>query len=356
MRVLLVDNSETDADLARHVLSRMDGLTLDHVSCFNSFKSAFSNDRYVAVISDSRVGAVSGTEILKYVRLTSSEVPFIVMSGSIDDKDAVEFLEMGATDYILKQTLGKLPYALGRAIRETEQRVQNKMIGLSMHDIMSPMTAISGYLDLIKNCLTNSTATHGTSFDLYNQRIQSGVSDINTILNQLRAMNKGKAEAESEYVPLDVDLNWITREVCEIMHGAAQKHKHQLIFDASIHPVYINVDIPHLKRILYNFISNAIRYTPEGGRIEVRVGINIDGQAAVTVIDNGIGIPKEKHDFVFRINAKVNKCDLYDKKSTGLGLYVNAMLAKQIGGTINLCSEPGVGTEITLNLPVCPLI
>ena len=346
MRVLLVDTCPQALDLVRSTLSDIAGLVIDYAPDLGAAVDKMDTQTYSTIICDFSLGAYAASDVLSYLSRHYPDIPFILLAASLDENDGVEYMQMGAFDYVHKESIGKLPFVLKRALRESQHSSKSRKIGLGMHDLMSPITAIKGYLDLMKLQLGDEQASK--TLNDYSQKIRSGVQDISSILDHMRNAQK---DEEEDDLCLDVDLNWVAKEVCDIMQGAAQSRYHTLSYTPHECPVYVSVDIPHLKRILYNFISNAIRYTPERGDIEVEVAVDGD-HAYMAVTDNGIGIPPEKHDLIFRMNAKLQKFDLYNKKSTGLGLYVNASLARQLGGKIEVESEPGKGSTFRLLLPV----
>jgi signal transduction histidine kinase len=351
MRVLLVDTNPEDIEQVRIVTKHIPEMELQVVADLQSMRRALESREYLTVVADYSVEGGTGQEIISAIKEIIPEIPIVLLAANIDEQDAIEFLEFGATDYVLKRVLSKLPFTLKRIYREQKKREHNRLLGLSIHDIMSPVTAIDGYLELMKGHLNTEDEAfyvlHG-----YSEKIKKGVQDIGAILEQLRAINKNGIE--NSYVALDVDLNWVAADVCEIMKGSAEAKGHDLVLVQNHLPVHVSVDIQHLKRILYNFISNAIRYTPKAGRIEIHVD-EIDAMGCVTVTDNGIGIPEDKLDYIFRLNAKLNKEDLYNNRSTGIGLYVNSTLARQIGGEITVESVPGEGSSFTIKIPLCTL-
>jgi signal transduction histidine kinase len=349
MRVLLVDTNHEDIEQVRIVTRHIHDMDILVVSDSTSMRNELESGNFTLVIADYSVDGGTGQEIISAIREVSPEMPVVLLAANIDDQDAVEFLEFGATDYVLKRVMSKLPFTLKRIYREQKKREHNRILGLSIHDIMSPVTAIDGYLELMKQHLQTEDEAYNVLHG-YSEKIKRGVQDISAILEQLRSINKNGIE--NSYVALDVDLNWVAADVYEIMKGSAENKGHTLILSQNHLPVHVNVDIQHLKRILYNFVSNAIRYTPKGGRIEIHVD-EIDAKGCVSVIDNGIGIPEDKLEYIFRLNAKLNKEDLYNNRSTGIGLYVNSTLVRQIGGEISVESVLGKGSSFTLKIPLC---
>jgi signal transduction histidine kinase len=100
-----------------------------------------------------------------------------------------------------------------------------------------------------------------------------------------------------------------------------------------------------------NLLSNALRYTPEGGKIELSAAQS-DGGVELNVIDNGVGIPAEDIPYIFDRFYRVDKARSYDTGETGLGLAIVKALVEAHGGSICAESNPGAGTTIHIHLPV----
>lgn len=114
------------------------------------------------------------------------------------------------------------------------------------------------------------------------------------------------------------------------------------------------LDRDQIDQVLDNLISNAMKYTPEGGTIALEARKNEDGQLAVSVQDNGIGIPKKDLDRIFERFYRVDKARSRNMGGTGLGLSIAREIVKAHGGTISLQSEFGKGTKVTFTLPMEP--
>ena len=102
---------------------------------------------------------------------------------------------------------------------------------------------------------------------------------------------------------------------------------------------------------MINIVSNAIKYTPEGGKVDIVSGMMIN-EAFIKVIDNGIGIPKENIPRLFERFYRVDKARSRDTGGTGLGLAIAKQIVDNFGGTITINSDTGKGTEVIITVPV----
>jgi len=228
--------------------------------------------------------------------------------------------------------------------RENEN--SRKLLNMTTHDLSSPLTAISGYLSLMNDCLKSDRKID--QLDDYHSKISKGVTYISNIINQLNDVIR--LESSGEQLELvQVDLNWIAKEVCDLMAESASKKKHRLIFIPLDEPVFVKADITKLKRVIHNLIMNAIKYTPENGKIEVRLILK-DTTVGISVKDNGIGIPEDRQKEIFEA---YNQLDEYNHKesyiaSFGLGLFISSYYCKMMNSEITVESAVGEGSEFVL--------
>ncbi len=147
-----------------------------------------------------------------------------------------------------------------------------------------------------------------------------------------------------------VDLSALCEETLHALRPAADKAK--LSLEDSIAPdVVLMGDESKLSQVVYNLIDNAVKYTPEGGQVAVR--LESEGKEAVlTVSDNGIGIPEEDVKHIFDRFYRVDKARSRATGGTGLGLSIVAQMVKLHGGDIAVTSENGKGSVFTVHLPI----
>ncbi|MBQ8578992.1 MAG: HAMP domain-containing protein [Clostridia bacterium] len=146
-------------------------------------------------------------------------------------------------------------------------------------------------------------------------------------------------------------LGAVLARLCDVVHTDLDEHHHTLYrkFDDTLPE--ITADKDRIEQVFLNILSNAIKYTPDGGKIIVRGAANAT-HAAVSIRDNGIGVPKEDQPHLFERFYRVEKSRTTGAGGTGLGLAIAKELIEAHGGSIRLTSEVGRGTEITVILPL----
>ena len=221
------------------------------------------------------------------------------------------------------------------------------LLSITSHDLSSPLSAVSGYLDLMNDCLKD-----GTKFEQlegYHQRIQSGVQDVMDMLKQLSDINR----IERGAVSLDmvrINASWLVREVCELIESKAAEKNIRFSIDIVEGSAYVEADIVKLKRVVYNLVTNAIKYIGDGGTVKVRVRTTGE-EVLIDVMDDGAGIPPSDHSKVFSPFVKLNKNRDDDYTSSGLGLYIASYFTELMDGTISLESKEGMGSSFTVSFP-----
>jgi signal transduction histidine kinase len=113
----------------------------------------------------------------------------------------------------------------------------------------------------------------------------------------------------------------------------------------------IRGDERKVKQVLLNLLSNALKFTPEGGRIDVRAAIT-DGMAEISVTDTGVGIASEDQEAIFEAFRQVGTDARRKHEGTGLGLALARRFVELHGGTISVASQPGKGSTFTVTLPI----
>jgi signal transduction histidine kinase len=145
-----------------------------------------------------------------------------------------------------------------------------------------------------------------------------------------------------------VDLTQLTTDTIEQMHLLAEEKGLALQVHTSS-PAFVSGDSNRLKQVLVNLLDNAIKYTPSGGTVEVSVQ-PVGGMVQLSVRDNGIGIPAEHHEDIFRRFFRMST----DRGQTGagLGLSIARSICQAHGGSLNVSSTSGEGSEFRMELPL----
>ncbi len=231
---------------------------------------------------------------------------------------------------------------------EISTRYKSEFLANMSHELRTPLNSI-----LLLSRLLSENHKNNLSPDQveYAHVIQSSGTGLLSLIDEILDLSKieaGKMELEYD----DVELSAIGEEMRRLFAPvAADKHiAFDLDYSGDI-PAHIRTDKMRLEQILRNLISNAIKFTPKGS-VRLIVGrAEQPGMIAFTVEDSGIGIPKEKQQLIFEAFQQADGSTRRKFGGTGLGLSISRELARLLGGSITLKSEPDQGSAFTLILP-----
>lgn len=217
------------------------------------------------------------------------------------------------------------------------------------HDIRTPMNAILGYSQLMKKELTNPKLVHYQ--EMIEQSSQLLLSIINNVLDMAR-VESGKMELDENY---EVVGN-ITQLVCGAFAAEASKKNIELNKIVNVEHKHIITDSTKMQEILSNLISNAIKYTPEGGKVLIDVQelpYNKEGYTLIQtkVSDTGIGMSEEFLPSLFELFTRERNTTLSKIPGTGLGMAIVKNLVDLMNGRIEVESELGKGSTFTITIP-----
>lgn len=212
------------------------------------------------------------------------------------------------------------------------------------HELRTPLTVIRGQLEV---ALLTAQST-----DQYRDAILEALQDVDRLSQTIRALLL-LSQAESGQLLLQkssLDFAALVRDIVEQYQIPAEGANVKLIADLP-EECYLSGDRLQLERLLYNLLSNGVKYTPAGGRVLVTLEC-LDEMATLRVSDTGVGIPKESLPHIFdRFYRVPSNAKDHPEKGLGLGLSFVAWIVKAHGGTIEVTSEPGNGTTFSVSLP-----
>jgi PAS domain S-box-containing protein len=231
-------------------------------------------------------------------------------------------------------------------LRELD-RLKDEFIAMVSHELRTPLTSIIGYSELLRDERARGLDT--TSFvEIIHRNAQRLLRLVGDLLF-LSGMNAGQVAME----PRSADLAEIAAATVADMRAEAERKHIGLTLTAADVP-RAAFDPARIAQMLGNLISNAVKFTPDGGRVEVRLAAE-RGEAVLTVTDTGIGIPAADqgwiYDRFFRTAAAIQQAI----PGTGLGLTITKAIVEAHHGTITVDSEEGRGTAFRVRLPLQPV-
>jgi len=207
------------------------------------------------------------------------------------------------------------------------------------HELKTPLTAISGYSELIQNGMTNEEETIRFAGEIH-----KSAKRLLTLINDTIRLSQLDT-SEQKVIYEAIDLYKIAEDCVNMLKFSAENHG----IDISIHGTnaYLEGNREMLEEVVYNLCDNAIRYNNEGGKVDVTVK-PVKGKIYLCVEDNGIGISKEHQERIFERFYRVDKSRSKSTGGTGLGLAIVKHIIQQHGAHMELTSEKGKGTKIEI--------
>lgn len=235
-------------------------------------------------------------------------------------------------------------------IREENERtkaaleVKSQFLSTVSHELRTPLTSINGALDLVNAGVLGEVPE--TAKDAIGIAAKNG-HRLASLIDDLLDLQKIEAgEMAFQFNP--VNANELVREAVEATTGYAAKLGITVATDPSEEPVWISADRGRLIQVMNNLLSNALKFSDEGGAVTVRV-TQMGDRVRIEVADNGVGIPEGAKDRVFGKFSQVDSSDIRKVGGTGLGLNITKQIVERHGATIDYDSTVGEGTTFILD-------
>ena len=235
-------------------------------------------------------------------------------------------------------------------LAEDASRSKSAFLASMSHDIRTPMNAIVGLTQLMQHTVHDPEKTQN-----YLTKLQETSEHLLGLLNDILDISKIESGAVTmREDPLDLAEQ--LRQIEAVIRPQAQAHRHTLTIENCIRHTHFFGDATRLRQILLNFLSNAVKYTPDGGKIRFCVEETADETHRTayrfTVQDNGIGMSKEYLQHIFEPFSRSDDSQRSGIQGTGLGMAITKNFVELMGGTLAVQSALGQGSTFVFALPV----
>lgn len=269
-------------------------------------------------------------KILHHYNISINGEYFIIYEYGIFDKNEIK--------YIVKYAIDVTDLYIAKQEAEEASRAKDYFIASMSHEIKTPLNGLLGMLELLED----------TKLDDNQRKIvemaQGAGNILFSILNDILDFSKLEM-GKLKYNPIEIDIKKIVEDVIHSFQYSARK-KGIKIYNEITESKIIKTDDSKLRQIFFNIIGNAVKFTDEG---HVRIFLEEnDNSICFSIEDTGIGIPKEKHDEIFKSFFQIENNIKQKKPGSGLGLSISKKLAQLLGGDIIIESEEGKGTTFTI--------
>ena len=253
----------------------------------------------------------------------------------------------GIMQDITERTLHENALKEAKEAAESAYASKTRFLANMSHELRTPLNAIIGFSEMMQRQLLGPVGNN-RYLDYIGGIRQSG-EHLLDLINDILDMSKieiGKYELHVE----ELNIGKVIRLAIHMVEGRAHDEQVRLIADDIPEDTHVTADRRAIMQILLNLLSNAVKFTKPGGTIDVRCVPDLGGIAMI-VSDTGIGIPKDKLALVTMPFEQVSSEYTRNHEGSGLGLAITKDLIEMHGGTLEITSEVGVGTTVTVTLP-----
>jgi two-component system phosphate regulon sensor histidine kinase PhoR len=221
-------------------------------------------------------------------------------------------------------------------------KMKSDFVSFVTHQLRTPLSGIKWMLELARD------AQEPDEVDSYVQDARESADRLISLVNDL--LDVSRLESGKLQVSLElVDVPALTKSVLDDVAMLVREKGHQLVVDISPVPEIV-ADRQLLRQVILNLVSNAIKYTPAKGRIDVRIAQE-DRSLNWSIRDSGIGISKASQARLFEKFYRAENALTIDTEGTGLGLYLVRLIVERFGGQVMCDSQEGCGTTFSVTLP-----
>ena len=328
------------------------------------------------VLANSSLAALDNLRALEILHQSGLVIPFIVLTGTFGEDRAVECMQKGATDYLRKERILRLGPAVERALEEGERRRQKiaadqalrrqniqleeqflraqtasrmKSIFLAnmSHELRTPLTAVIGFAELLVDGKVGLLAPQQLDFT---RDILANGKHLLSLINDV--LDLARVESGSmTFHPERLCLPDLIRETIAGFRLQAAERNIALTTDVQMSAIEVFLDPRKLKQVLLNYVSNALKFTPSGGRVTVHARFEEGSTFRLEVEDTGMGIAVRDIDRLFQDFHQLAGRPSDEVQGTGLGLALTKRLVEAQGGKVGVVSQFGKGSRFYADLP-----
>jgi signal transduction histidine kinase len=366
-KILVVDDEQSVATTIKAIL-QLDG---NEVTAVTSGKEALDQLRgheFDVVLTDLRLDDLDGIEILRETQKLWPDTVSIMLTGYASLESAVTALRSGAYDYLIKPSdVDELRATIGRALerRQLRQRLveleqldklKTQFLSMASHELRTPLTAVSGFMQIARRRMSRLAGANDVptpwreeaqksdeTLEMANRQAKKLARLIDELLDVSR-LQQGRVEMRLS----EIELADVVREVAERMRLLSKGHEIETKIEGAA-PIVADRD--RIEQVLENLVGNAIKYSPESGRIDVSMRVN-GGNAVVSVRDEGIGIAPGEVEKIFGLFYRSPDPRADHVGGLGLGLYISREIVSRHHGRLWAERNAGAGTTFHVTLPL----
>lgn len=252
---------------------------------------------------------------------------------------------------VVGMTLDHLTESITQRVTEAEEYSNLKALFLATvsHELKTPLNIILGCVQLVEKMQATDLQSYISSIQKYNKIQKQNCFRLLRLINNMIDINKIEANSVEAHLVTGNIIHLLEDITLSVVEFTNMKNI-SIIFDTEIEEKIIAFDPDKLERVMLNLLSNAIKFTEPGGKIEVNIYDNGD-MLLISVKDNGIGIPLEKHNAIFERFTQLDNSLTRKSEGSGIGLSLVKALLELQEAEIKVISKPGEGSEFIIQFP-----
>jgi signal transduction histidine kinase len=366
LRILLIEDNPADARLTEELLREAGSVAMQmiHADTLAAGLARLDAEESAVVLADLSLPDAQGIETVCRLRNAHARVPLIVLTGLDDERTAVEMLQNGAQDYLVKGQGGgdviarAIHYAIERKRSElqlTEAKEQAEaansakttFLAHMSHELRTPLNAIIGFSDIIAGGMLGPDAWAVARE--YARYINSSGRHLLKLVNDILDLSKsmaGQWDLQDELV----DLAQLLQGCVDLVTVQAAQKEVAIGLTAPDDMPSLTADELRLKQALLNLLSNAVKFSRDGSRVEVVLSYSAGGDLEIAVRDQGVGMDPDEIPIALEPFRQLKNIES-GQEGTGLGLPLAKMIVEKHGGTLAIDSAAGAGTTVFVVLP-----
>lgn len=318
------------------------------------------------VLLDIQMPEMDGYEVCRRIKGNekTADIPVIFLSALNETSDILKGFDAGGVDYVSKpfqfrEVLARVESQLAvsqqrreiEALRERDRQqfealadLRDKFIQGTVHDLKNPLTGVLLYSQMMRSSPPESE----DDLIKISQGIEQSARKMQRLVTDI--LDLAQIQVGNQLHLFDTPIQPILERVIHNFDILAQEKNINLTLEASEDVVKLAINENYFERIFDNLISNAIKYTPEGGHIAL-IMLPHEDYVEIIVEDNGLGIPEEDLPQLFEAFYRVRKTTHRKENGSGLGLSVVAAIIEEHGGKIDVESIEGEGSRFIVSMP-----
>ena len=371
VRVLLIEDDEDDYVLTRNLLREIEGVQYDltWISGYDEGLDELCRDGYDACLVDYRLDVRDGISLIEEAQRRNCSAALILLTGQDERQVDLAAMKAGAADYLSKArlTASELERSIRYSIQqrrveqqrlilaqeqtarreaESANRAKDQFLATLSHELRTPLNAILGWAQILQLGKVDPDTLH-QAIDAIQRNAKAQAQLIEDLLDVSRIVS-GKVRLE--FVP--VNIKSVVEAAIDAVKLSAESKGVHLVREFDDACAAVLGDSTRLQQIIWNLLTNAIKFTPAGGTVRVEVTCP-QRDVQITVSDTGKGIEAEFLPYVFDRFRQADSSTTRTHTGLGLGLAIVRHLVELHGGSIKVESAGrGLGTTFTVSLPL----